>query len=256
VLDRRRELCGEGDGRAATGRAATRLDDDPEGRRDADGGCAPHDHIPDGRRGGVRGRAGHVDLFVRQAALVDESDAVRLERDCVEGGVGAFHVLLRGLGEQAVEDRVHEGRVQLATALPHDLADEEAANGRLAGAVLRHLGRVRGHDGLDDASMAPVSVTCRRPSASTMASGVSPESSIFSKIVLAILPLMVWSSMRATRRARRSGVTGHMDKADTATRPSSSVVSQLQMALGFGWAATAASNQRTRAGSAVRTAAS
>src|SRR5437773_5759469 len=57
---------------------------------------------------------------------------------------------------------------------------------------------------------AASSATCVSPSRPTIVRASSPPRHIFSKTSFAILPLIVPSSMRTNRPARRAGVTGEL----------------------------------------------
>src|SRR5437899_10603 len=71
------------------------------------------------------------------------------------------------------------------------------------------------------AESSPASATWVSPSRSTMARAASPERYIFSKTSLAILPLMVPSSMRMMRSARFAGGIGHAARARSSSPASS-----------------------------------
>src|SRR5712691_3377816 len=91
------------------------------------------------------------------------------------------------------------------------------------------------------AESSPASAPWVSPSRSTMARASSPERYIFSKTSLAILPLMVPSSMRVMRPARFAGRIGHPARARSSSPASSrrsSLSTQFAAALGLPHART------------------
>src|SRR5262249_32361646 len=99
-------------------------------------------------------------------------------------------------------------------------------------------------------SSAPVSATCVSPSRFTIVTASSPVRSIFSKTSLAILPLMVPSSMSVSSPARRERVTLVLRIAASSSPGStrrSSDITQFDTTLACGKSRTAASKNSTSA---------
>ena len=104
---------------------------------------------------------------------------------------------------------VDQRRVGLAGHRLHHLADEEAEQLVLAARYSATLSGLAASTLSIAASIAPVSVTWRRPRASTIAAGVSPVSTIASNTSLAMRPVMVLSAIRSISSPSARAETGY-----------------------------------------------